>query len=227
MSRGRSTSGLGYSAEVWCGRQWSEARPDTPPPTQQGQSWNSVISESARVLLLLRLRALQVWDKRQKMTSLSDGTKITWHTCPPPPPPPPPAPRLLDLVITSSYFLWPICWKEEKKEKFLSPAPPLSPFCLFITLFFPPLPPSPPLYHSQSQTAASGQGDVPLNPEEFSVGDSTGEKLIVFPSVQSTPSSCHVSPPPPPSVSSVALRVPCWFPSEAVFQLRVGCHQSP
>ena len=59
----------------------------------------------------------------------------------------------------------------------------------------------------QSQTTAAGQGDMPLNPEEFSVGDSTGEKLIVFPSVQFF---CLVDPPP-----SIVLRIPCWFPSIA------------
>lgn len=151
------------------------------------------------------------------MTPLSDGTKITSHTC--------------HHRTASTWpchhillFSWPICWK---KKKLLSPAPPLILFCLFIILFSSLPPFSPPPLHGcrcmclQSQTAASGQGDVPLNREEFSVGDSTGEKLIVFPSVQSTPSTCHVnlspflSPPYTPSISSITLWVPCWFPSEA------------
>lgn len=86
MSHGRSMSGLGYFAGVWCGGQWSEARPDTPPSTQQGQSWNSVISESTLVLLLLRLCALQ----RTRQTQENDFTK--WRDennlahLPPPPP---------------------------------------------------------------------------------------------------------------------------------------------
>lgn len=38
-----------------------------------------------------------------------------------------------------------------------------------------------------------------LNPEEFTIGETTGEKLIAFLGVQSAP-ACLVNPPPPHSL---------------------------
>lgn len=113
----------------------------------------------------------------QKITSLNDGTEITSHTHIHTPATP--ALLLLDLVVTSSYSPGPVCCK--KKIVSCAASHPV------FVYFSPPFPP-PPLHRCcciclQSQTAAAGQSDVPLKPEEFTVGDSTGEKLIVFPKV--------------------------------------------
>lgn len=57
------------------------------------------------------------------------------------------------------------------------------------------LSPLPLCIHFQSQTSAAGQGDVQLNPEEFTIGETTGDKLIAFLGVQSAP-ACLVNSPP-------------------------------
>lgn len=85
----------------------------------------------------------------------------------------------------------------------------------------------------QSETAVTGQRDVPLKPDEFTVGESTGEELIVSPSVQSTPSACHISlflclhththTPNPPIIT---LQAPCRFPCEACAPAVSGFSQS-
>lgn len=128
-----------------------------------------------------------------------------------------PAHNLLDLVATSSYSPGPSVAKK------LSPVPPLIlflfisflfPFFLFFLLLFIPAA----LCCIQSQTAGAGQSDVPLKPEEFIVGDSTGEKLIVFPSVQSTPSARHVNLSLPTSSPS-RCEFPADFPLKHMLQL--------
>lgn len=173
-------------------RRWSEAHLDTPPFPQQGQSWHSVISESTCFLLLalaLCPASRKQTRRKKKKTLLNDGTKITSHTQTSTPATP--AQHLLDLVVISSYFPANLLQKKEEK-KLLSPAPPL---ILLIFFFFPPfLPFLLPLFIAavrfpQSQTAAGGQGDVPLKPEEFTIGESTGERLIIYLSVQSAPSA--------------------------------------
>lgn len=94
--------------------------------------------------------------------------------------------------------------------------------CLFWFLFlsFPP----------QSQTAAGGQSDVPLKPQEFIVGESTGERLIVSPSVQSALSACHIDLPPSTSPTPRFSIWRCMFPADVppkhMLRLWVGFHLS-
>ena len=86
-------------------------------------------------------------------------------------------------------------------------------------------PSSLPLSPFQSQTSAAGQGDVPLNPEEFNVGETTGEKCLTFPGLQSA-SACL-----PPSLlclRSLQLLVRSSLSSHQrhTLQLEVGCRLS-
>lgn len=99
----------------------------------------------------------------------------------------------------------------QKKHKQLSAVPPRILFCLLIILFslFPLL------LHLQSQTSAAGQGDVPLKPEEFNVGETTGEKLIAFPGLQSAPHALPIPLPSLPPFPSTPCAFPAEFPSEA------------
>lgn len=203
----QTLSELSHLAEVcpvWCGHQWSEAHLDTLlSPSKDNPDTLSLVR--ARFLLLLWLRVLQVEDKHRENNSTKwwDKNNLIYtnkHTCHPHTASTWPCCHILLLPQ-------PICCK-----KLSSLVPPLILFCLFLSLspcFFSS---PPPLHHCcciclQSQTAAGGQSDMPLKPEEFTVGDSTGEKLIVFPSIQSTPSVCHVnlclflSPSLPPSFS--------------------------
>lgn len=159
------------------------------PPSKDNPDTLSLVR--ARFLLLLSLRVLRVEDKHGENNSANwwDKNNLIYtnkHTCHPHKASTWPCCHILLLPQ-------PICYKELS-----SLVPPLILFCLFLSLspcFFS----SPPPFHYgccvclQSQTEAGGQSDMPLKPEEFTVGDSTGEKLIVFPSIQSTPSVCHVN----------------------------------
>lgn len=223
-------SHLAEVCRVWCGRRWSEAHLDTPPfPSKDSPDTLSLVRAHV-FLLLLWLCALQVEDTDDNFTKWQDQNNLTYtnkHTC---------HPRTASLWPCRHILLLSRANLLQNEFCLLCRLSPCFVYFVFFSLFLPPFPPSPPPLHHccyctclQSQTATTGQSDVPLKPEEFTVGDSTGEKLIVFPGVQSTFSACHVNlslpsslPPSHPS----QCEFPADFPLKHMLQLRVGCHLS-
>lgn len=211
---------------MWSSVKWSAPRHASFP--QQGQSWHFLSLVRARVSSSRSAPcpASQRRTHREKnTTSLNDETEITLHAQTNTPATP--AQHFLDLAVTSSYCPGPSV--PNKIVVICAASHPVS----FLSLF--PCSPPPRLHRGcclrfQSQSAAGGQSDVPLKPEEFTIGESTGEKFIVFPSVQSTPSACHINPllflsvclPPSPS----RCKYPADFPLKHMLQLWVGCHLS-
>lgn len=193
---------LTASAGVGCRGQWNSLarllRP-TPPHTHT-YGW---FRQRAGFLLP---SCLWPASKHPEKNSINTALKITPHTC---------LPRRIYSTPPSHPPTFPGQSVAQKKQIIASASHPVVAYLLFSSV---PILPSPPLpIRLQSQTSAAGQGDVPLNPEEFNVGETTGEKLITFPDVQSALYvPCQSPPPPSASVPSNSERIPCWFPFRGV-----------
>lgn len=218
---------------MWSSVKWSAPRHASFP--QQGQSWHFLslvrahVSSSRSAPCPASQRRTHRGKKHNflKWWDRNNFARTNKHTCHPRATFPWPCRHVLLLSR-------PVCSKQNCCHLCrLSSCFPLCFIVSFLSLF--PCSPPPRLHRGcclrfQSQSAAGGQSDVPLKPEEFTIGESTGEKFIVFPSVQSTPSACHINPllflsvclPPSPS----RCKYPADFPLKHMLQLWVGCHLS-